>query len=194
MRKTVCFLLTAIVLFSYIKSHACVGRILTVGIVNSVNETLLAELVSVLINERTGTTVNIKFFDSWEEIYEAVKKEEIGIVIENTDHALQMLNLKSSGDKKTDYNTSKKEFRERFNLIWLKPFGFITTENGKEQRYYAAVITQDVLINFPALPRVVNKLRDITGDRRFKKILKSVKSGSKTKRVARDFLKKKKLI
>ncbi len=192
-KKSIFLLIAFMLLFSY-RSESCVGRILNIGIVDSINENLLAELISVLINERTGTTVNIKTFDGFSEIYDAVKKEEIGIVIENTDHAMSMLNMPKNGDEKKDYDISKKEFREKLSLTMLKPFGFISGENGTGRRYYSAVVTDDVLINFPALPRVINKLRGISDDRRFNKILKSVKTGRKGKRAARDFLKKKKLI
>ena len=76
----------------------------------------------------------------------------------------------------------------------LKPFGFMKEAGGNERRYYSAVVTEDVLINFPALPRVINKLRGISDDRRFEKVIDSARSGGKMKRVARNFLKKKKLI
>lgn len=177
-----------------INSQACVGRILNIGITNSVNENLLAELVSVLINERTGTTVNIKVFDTAKDIYESVRKEELGMVIENTDHAMNMLNISSSKDKEKDYDVSKKEFRERMNLVWLSPFGFLPEEKGSGKYFYAVVITENVLTNFPALPRVINKLSGISDDRDFNKVIRAVKSGEKVKRVARDLLKKKKLI
>ena len=91
-----------------------------------------------------------------------------------------------------DYDAAKKEFRDTLNLTMLKPFGFIPAEEGIY--YYSAVVTEDVLVNFPALPRVINKLRDISNDRHFDKVIESARSGKKVKRVARDFLKKKKLI
>jgi glycine betaine/choline ABC-type transport system substrate-binding protein len=160
----------------------------------SANENLLAELVSVLLNERTGTTVKIKAFDSSEEIYNALKSEEIGVIIENTDHAMNMLNMQMSADIKRDYDVTKKAFKEQMNLTWLKPFGLLPREDGKGEYYYSAVLTEDVLINFPALPRVINKLKGIANDKRFDKVIKSVESGQKVNGIARDFLKKKKLI
>ena len=161
MRKLIIIVFVAIFSFFSFQSNACVGRILSIGIVDSVNENLLAELISVFIDERTGTTVNVMIFENYEEIYEAVKKEEIGVVIENTDHALTMLNFQGSGDRKKDYNISKKEFRERLNLVWLKPLGYLPEEKGEGLLYYSVVITEDVLINFPALPRLINKLKGI---------------------------------
>ncbi len=192
MKKLTLLFLTMIILLSSVQSYACVGRILTIGVVDSINENLLAELVSVLINERTGTTVNVKVFENREEIYLAVKKEEVGIVVENTGNALEMLSIPNSGNTETDYDVAKEKFRETLNLIWLKPFGTMPDKNS--HKYYTAVITEDVLINFPALPRVINKLKNIADDRRIKKVIQSVKSGKKTRRVVRDFLKKKKLI
>ena len=194
MKKTLLLLLLVIFISFSAQPYACVGRILNIGIVDSINENLLAELVSVLIIERTGTTVNVKVFDNYTEIYDAVKKEKIGIVIENTGHAMSMLNIPDTGSIENAYDISKKEFRKKLNLIWLKPFGLLPGDNGKGQLYYSAVITEDVLINFPALPRVINKLKNISNDRRFGKVIRSARSGKKIKRVARDFLKKKKLI
>ncbi len=194
MKHKFIYLLISLLLLLSIRSEACVGRILSIGIVDSVNENLLAELISVLINERTGTTVNIKVFDDFGDIYDAVKKEEIGIVIENTDHAMSMLNMPKNEDEKKDYDISKAAFKEKLSLTMLKPFGFIAGKKGEGENYYSAVVTEDVLINFPALPRVINKLKNITADKRFNKVLTSVRTGKKGKRAARDFLKKKKLI
>jgi glycine betaine/choline ABC-type transport system substrate-binding protein len=192
MRKFALLIFAAFFILQGIQSHACVGRILNIGIVDTLNEKLLSELVSVLINERTGTTVNVKIFNSREEIYNAVKRGEIGIVVENTDEALKLMGLSKSGDMNTDYDVSKREFRQRRNLIWLKPFGSIP--DNKTLKHYSAVISEDVLINFPALPRVINKLKGVTLDRGFDKVIKSVRSGKKTRRAAKDYLKKKKLI
>jgi glycine betaine/choline ABC-type transport system substrate-binding protein len=192
MKKLIVILLTPFLFTFSIQSDACVGRILTIGTLDSVNENLLARLVSVLIDERTGTTVNVKAFDNSEEMYEALKRDEIGIVIENTDRALLMLNIQGSGDRIKDYNVSRKAFRERLNLVWLKPFGSLPGERGGGEHYYAAVITEDVLINFPALPRVINKLKGISDDRDFGKVMESGKSDISS--AVRDFLKKKKLI
>ncbi|MBI5665451.1 MAG: hypothetical protein HZC49_10285 [Nitrospirae bacterium] len=193
-RIVILFVSLSVLLSFGVKSQACVGRILNIGITNSVNENLLAELVSVLINERTGTTVNIKVFDNAKDIYDSVKKAELGIVIENTGHAMNMLNMPNSKDMEKDYDVAKKEFREKRDLVWLNPFGYLPEEKGSGKIYYAPVITQDVLINFPALPRVINKLGRISDDGDFNKVVKAVKSGEKVKRAARDLLKKKKLI
>ncbi|MBI5410094.1 MAG: hypothetical protein HZA14_12065 [Nitrospirae bacterium] len=175
-------------------SHACVGKGLNIGVLDSVNENLLAELVSVLINERTGTTVNIKVYGDSREIYNAVKKDDLGIIIENTERAMKMLNIPDNGDKAKAYDVSKEEFRNRLNLIWLKPFGALNKEDGNGTYYYAPVITEYVLINFPALPRLINKLSNITSDKNLQDLLKSAQSDEKVRKAAKEILKKKKLV
>lgn len=186
--------LFAILLLSASHSHACVGKILNIGILNSVNENILAELVSVLVNERTGTIVNIKVYSDSKGIYDAVKNVEVSIIIENTERASKILNISKNEDNAKAYDVLKEEFRNRLNLIWLKPFGMLNREDGTGQYYYVPVITDDVLINFPALPRLINKLGGSINDDMYTKLINSVESGGKPRTVARDFLKSIKLI
>lgn len=192
MRISIILLLLVLPFFVVLKSDACVGRILNIGILDDAYEHVLAELVSALIDERTGTTVNIQTFKSSEEMYEAIRKHEIGILIENTDRALTMLNINGSGDRVSDYDVSRNEFRKRLNLIWLKPFGTLPHRGDGGGRYYSAVITEDVLVNFPALPRVINKLRGISAERGFEQLLHA--DPADVGDVVRDFLKRMKLI
>ncbi|MBI5099947.1 MAG: hypothetical protein HZB30_11990 [Nitrospirae bacterium] len=193
MKKIISGLL-AILLLSASHSHACVGKILNIGILNSVNENFLAELVSVLVNERTGTIVNIKVYSDSKDIYDAVKNVEVSIIIENTERASKILNISKNEDNAKAYDVLKEEFRNRLNLIWLKPFGMLNREDGIGQYYYVPVITDDVLINFPALPRLINKLGGSINDDMYTKLINSVESGGKPRTVARDFLKSIKLI
>ncbi|MBI5739251.1 MAG: hypothetical protein HZA16_00905 [Nitrospirae bacterium] len=193
MKRIIISLLIAFLLFTG-PSYACVGKVLNIGILNSVNENLLAELVSVLINERTGMTVNIRVYGDSGQIYEAVKRDELGMVVEDTGRALKILNMPDNGDNVKAYDLSRKEFRDRMDLIWLKPFGAVKTEDGAGQYYYAPVITGHVLINFPALPRLINKLSDIAADKSFREMTKAVKADGQAGKAAKNFLKKKKLI
>jgi osmoprotectant transport system substrate-binding protein len=196
MRKLFFFLfITAslILAFSH-QSDACVGKTLYIGALNSTYEQLFSEMLSVVISERTGTTVDIKYYKDSRELYNAVKKNEVGILIENTDRAMEILGRQREHNPEAAYNISKEEFRKNLNLVWLKPFVPLTREGGKTQYYYSPVITVDVLSNFPALPRVINKLSGIMNEETFFKMVKSVKSGEKPKTVARDFLKARKII
>lgn len=194
MRKIFFFLSIAVLLAFTRQPDACVGKILYIGALNSTYEQLLSEMLSVLITERTGTTVNIKYYKDSKELYNAVKKNEVGILVENTDRALEILGRPKEENIEKAYNTSKEEFRKNLNLVWLKPFVLLSEAGEKSQNYYSPLIAVDVLSNFPALPRVINKLSGIMNEEIFSRMVRSVKSGEKPKKIARDFLKAKKLI
>lgn len=194
MRKIFFYPLIAMLFAFSHQANACVGKILYIGTLNSIHEQVLSEMLSILINERTGTTVNIKYYKDSKELYNAVKKNEVGILIENTDRAMEILGRQKEENMEKAYNISKEEFKKNLNLVWLKPFSPLPINEMKNLYYYSPLITIDVLGNFPALPRVINKLSGIISDENFLKMVESVKSGEKPKKVARDFLKAKKLI
>ena len=190
MKKTVILLLFALFLTLNPPAHACVGKILTIGIPDAANEQLLAEMISTLVSERTGTTVKIIVYKDDRELYNAVKKGDVGVLIENTDHAMKMLNRSKETNAKTAYDTAKSEYRKSLNLVWLDPLVPVTTGNPS----YAPVISLDTLGNLPALPKLINKLSGILRNDTYARLVKSVKSDEKPRKVARDFLKSKKLI
>ncbi len=193
--KRIVFLLTMIILLtSDHQIDACVGRNLFIGALNSTPEQILSEMLSVLINERTGTTVTIKYYDNSKELYDAVKKNEVGMFVENTHNAMEIVGKQTKVSGENAYSTLKEEYRNRLSLVWLEPFGLLTVDKDKTQYYYGPVITEDILVNFPALPRVINKLSGIINDKTFSKMILSMKSGEKPHKIARDFLKAKKLI
>lgn len=70
--------------------------------------------------------------------------------------------------------------------MWLEQFG--------EGRYYAPVIILDILETMPALPKLVGKLTGIINDEAGVKLIKSAGPEGKMRKVARDFLKAKRLI
>ena len=110
--------------------YACVGKTLTIGVTNSIEGKLFAEMLSTLVNERTGTTINIKLFDNSQDIYEAVRKQEVDISIENTTRALTMLKMPNEADIKKAYKVVKAIYEKEKGLIWLKPFGFTKVGDG----------------------------------------------------------------
>ena len=176
------------------KADACVGRILNVGVTNSAEGQVFAEMLSAIISERTGTTVYTKIFKNPQELYEAVKVKKVDILIENTARALQALNKPAEANAKRAYDTVKIIYEKEKGLAWLKPFGFVNSNGGESQSYTATVLRVDVFSDFPALPRVIDKLGGMISDEAYMKMIKSVESGEKPKKVARDFLKSKKLI
>jgi osmoprotectant transport system substrate-binding protein len=184
MKKIVSLVITVIFLIAASMSLACVGKTIHLGISNA-NERLMAEMASLIISERTGSTVKIDVYKDSKSLYEAVKQGNVNILLENTDRASEMLGRsKSSGSLGLD--SIKSEYHKNYNLTWLSPFGAAPQ--------YAPVLTADTLANYPALPKLLNKLTGVLPNDTYSKLLKSVNSDDKTKKVAKDFLKGKKLI
>ena len=185
MKHVVMLLLLLCALAIAPSSQACVGKTLFVGISGTPQEMLMAEIISQLITERTGTTVKIQQFKSSTDLYNAIKKGEVGMLVESTDRALQILDRKESNSRLA-YDLVKKEYRKNLNLVWLDPFN--------TSHLLAPVISVDTMGHLPALPKLLNKLSGVMNEDSYTKLLKSLKSDEKPHRIARDFLKTKKLI
>lgn len=185
MKNLLALLLVLIAMSIANPASACVGKTLFVGTTGSSQEILIAEIISQLVTERTGTTVKILQYKDSTELYNAVKKGEVGVLVENTERALRLLDRKESNSKQA-YELAKNEYRKSLNLVWLEPFGTNQT--------YAPVITTDTMSHLPALPKLLNKLAGALNEESYGKLLKSIKSDDKPRRIARDFLKSKKLI
>jgi len=186
MRKTVLLLFVMSSLIFCQGATACVGKTLYIGVTNAPNELLFAEMISVLVNERTGTTVKIVSYKDARAMYSAVKKGEVGVLIENAERALKILDRPTEGNVKAAYEVARREYRKGLNLVWLEPFGV--------RQCYAPVLSVETIDNLPALPKLINKLAGTVNDETCAKLLRSVKPDEKPKKVARDFLKAKKLI
>ncbi len=192
--KKVGLLVLAVVLLFSSGVDACVGKILNIGAVNSLEGQVLAEMLSTLINERTGTTVNVKFYKNTQDLYGAVKVNQVDILVENTASAMQVLSRPPERDVKKAYEIVKTAYEMERGLVWLKPFGFLNGSGGTTPSYTATVLRVEVLSNFPALPRVLGKLADAISDETNSRMIKSVEAGEKPRKVARDFLKSRKII
>jgi glycine betaine/choline ABC-type transport system substrate-binding protein len=182
-------LLLTLATLSVSPSNACVGKTLHIGVLNSPNEQLLAELASQLITARTGTTVKIETFKAQKELYSSLKQGQIGMVIESTDRALEMIG-KPRESGKAALESARTEYRKSLNMVWLEPFG---AGQGAAAQLYAPVISNEVLSSLPALPKLLKKLSGITADAGYARLLKS-RSDDSSKKIARDFLKSRKLI
>ncbi len=173
------------------RSEACVGKTLNIGVLDTPAEQVFSEILFVLVNERTGTTVAVKHYKNAEELYSAAKRNEIGIIIDNTDRALAALGIPREKDIRKAYDISREEFKKKYNLVWLSPFGALTGERGMAA-YFVPVLTAEALANFPALPRVISKLAGVMNDDAYAKLVRA--EPGKAHKTARDFLKQKKLI
>ena len=169
------------------ESSACVGKVLAIGVVNTPQETVYAELISQLVTGRTGTTVKVRPYRDVRELYAAVKKGEVGVIIENTERGRGQVHASGSG--RALYDQLKQEYRRSLNLVWLDP---VAGEGGS--RYYAPVIAADTMGNLPALPKLINRLTGALTEESYARLVREAKGEEKSRRLAREFLKAKKLI
>jgi osmoprotectant transport system substrate-binding protein len=186
MKKIIAFCVAASILAAVHLSTACVGKTIHIGISGAASERLLAEIAALLITERTGSSVKVDAYRDSKELYNAVKLGNVNILFENTGHALEVLGKQNGSGSASTFDFVKSEYRKSLNLVWLEPMG------GVQQ--YSSVLTVDTLSNYPALPKLLNKLSGVLTNDTYTKLLKSVDSSDKTKKVAKDFLKSKKLI
>lgn len=186
MKRVVAICILGLLLWVSRESGACVGKVLHIGISNSPAEQLIAEMVATLVTERTGTSVKIVPFKDSREIYAAARKGEIGLVIENRDRAFDILGKPRDNNPKSAQETLRREYRKTLNMVWLDSLGGTPP--------YAPVLSADTLNSLPALPKLLNKLSGILTEDAYNKLIKSAKSDEKPKKVARDFLKAKRLI
>jgi glycine betaine/choline ABC-type transport system substrate-binding protein len=153
----------------------------------------MAEMLVILINERTGTNVKIRYFDDKNEIYQAFKADDedarVDIIVENTVDAMAYLGKERLADPDQDFFEAKKIYEEKLNVIWLKPFGFKNYKGKDNPSVSAPLIRNEVLTNYPLLPRILTKLSGAIDDETFSEMGARVKSGEKAKNVAKDFLK-----
>jgi glycine betaine/choline ABC-type transport system substrate-binding protein len=115
---------------------ACKGRLLNLAVGNSPDQLIMGKMLSIMINERTGTTVEI----------------------------VQLEDIKALEEPQKAYILASRSYNEKFDMIWLKPFGFQgplsqATPSEKVDRTLAAPITtKEVIKKFPILDRLINKL------------------------------------
>ncbi|NTW87869.1 MAG: hypothetical protein HGB26_01810 [Desulfobulbaceae bacterium] len=177
-------------------SHACVGRILYIGSLDTPESKLMAELLVTLINERTGTNVKIRFANNRNELYDSFKTHDentrIDIIIENTAEAMSQLNKPRMADSNQEYNEAKKIYEKDLGLVWLSPFGFKGGINN--DAISAPLLRLDVLTNFPLLPRILNKLSGAIDTPTYNSLMGKIRKGDKPKNVAKDFLRERKFI
>jgi glycine betaine/choline ABC-type transport system substrate-binding protein len=168
---------------------ACVGKNLLIGVAGSPQELIYAELIAQIVTERTGTTVKIIPYRDVRELYAAIRKKEVGVLIENTERGLQQFPGQRGEGARGAYDLLKREYRKGLDLVWLDP---VPADGGR--RYYAPVITADVMGNLPALPKLINRLTGALTEESFAQLLRGFKTEEKPRRPVRDFLKTKRLI
>lgn len=177
-------------------ASACVGKTLLIGSKGTLQQDLLAQVISTLISERTGTTVKVVRFDSTAAAHQALLKADLDMYVEYTGVGqLEILQGEAIADESALYQAVKERYNQELNLVWLKPLGFsapqaVSTAIGAQA---APVVRKDTLKKFPALARLINKLEGAI-DAEAMAALEQQAQGDGVGDVARAFLKARRLI
>ncbi|TRO81274.1 hypothetical protein FL622_10245 [Desulfuromonas acetexigens] len=140
---------------------ACVGKTLVIGAKGTPQQELLAEMLAILIAERTGTSVKVVKFDDTAATHGALLKAELDLYVEYTGVGqLDVLKGEALSDTAALYQAVKERYNQELNLVWLDPLGFeeprVVPAGVPAQA--APVVRKDTLKKFPALARLINKL------------------------------------
>ena len=177
-------------------AQACVGKTLVVGALDNPQQQVLAEMLSVLIGERTGTTVKVVSVAGHAEAHDAMIRAEMDMYVEYTGVG-QVIILKEQPIADSDelYKAVKERYNQDLNLVWLKPFGFSDERYAPEGTVAVAapVVRKDTLKKFPALARLINKLGGSIDEPTMKE-LETASAAGNSRDVARKFLKEKRFI
>lgn len=192
------FLLVAVaVAFPSFSAHACVGRKLVFGSVEADRPGMVSRILSILIHERTGTTVEVKFFPDRNKLLAAVEKHKVNLYVDYVDSAIDRLKVEvSSTDENERFKAVKRRFDEELNQVWLKPMGYSgIAPDGRGLGPASIVVHKDTLKKFPALPRLLEKIgtRVVLDDGNLDSLVSKARS-EKPAKVARNYLKEVKLI
>lgn len=169
-------------------SLACVGKSLVVGTDSTPESRVVAQILAVLINERTGTTVEIEDFDSNEALFKELSGGHVDLALGYAGKALEQAGLDRPGDGAAALEQAKSTYMTMYNLVWLAPLGF--EEPGVKASPAATVAQKHALKKFPALPRLIAK----TADKLPAEVISTLAAADNKAQAARDFLRKNKLI
>ena len=175
---------------------ACVGKTLLVGVLDTPQQQVLANMLAILIGERTGTTVKVVPAASHAAAHEALLRADLDMYVEYTGIGqVQILGAAPIADQAALYKAVKERYNQELNLIWLEPFGFSDKEQAPAGTVAEAapVVRKDTLKKFPALARLINKLGGAIDLTTMQKLEAGV-SGGNARDVARKFLKEHRFI
>lgn len=199
MKTTLVIVLAALtVSFQAAVGVACVGKTLVIGSTGTPQQEILAEMISLLISERTGTTVKVVRLASTAEAHEALLAADLDMYVEYTGVGqVEVLGDEAIADPEALYRAVKERYNRDLNLVWLKPLGFdeprVAPEGAAAQA--APVVRKDTLKKFPALARLINKLGGAIDAEAMQGMEGQVaEAGRNVRDVARGFLKEGRLI
>ncbi|NLZ52737.1 MAG: glycine/betaine ABC transporter substrate-binding protein [Thermoanaerobacteraceae bacterium] len=137
--KTLVFVVLLIGIFLLTGVTGCGGskapEEIRIGGKNFSEQFIMAEMLSILIEENTDLKTSVQTNLAANVIFNAIKSNQIDLYLEYTGTGLINLGMEPMSDPDQVYEIVKKEFDEQFNIKWMKPYGFNNT--------YAMVVTQE---------------------------------------------------
>ncbi len=180
-------------------ARACVGRTILIGYHDAPDQVMVANILAVFIDERTGTTVKLSRFRTREEAFDAIRDDKVSLY---TDYSSILLSEfggeRPVADDEKNIARLKEVLNRKYNVVWLDPFGYDRyfpgkAKNGERPGQAGVMLCKDALSKFPALPKLLGKLRGVLDNETMASLLREA-STSDPKAVARRFLKSRKLI
>lgn len=180
-------------------AEACVGRTLYIGYFDAPDQLLVANILAVFIDERTGTTVTLRRFANRDEAFEAVRKDKVSLYTDYSSIVLsRFAGEKPDSDDGRNLARLKEVLNRSHNVVWLEPFGYNryyagNGKSGEKPGQAGLMLCKDALAKFPALPKLLAKLKGVLDNATMESLLREAER-SDPKAVARRFLKSRKLI
>jgi glycine betaine/choline ABC-type transport system substrate-binding protein len=144
---------------------ACKGRVLHLAVGNSPDQLIMGKMLSIMINERTGTTVEIVELEDIKASQEAVLHGLADIYINYVGMAQDGTEgVNALDEPQKAYILVSRSYMKKFGMVWLKPFGFqgpLAQADASERidgTMAVPVTTKEVIKKFPVLDRMINKL------------------------------------
>jgi glycine betaine/choline ABC-type transport system substrate-binding protein len=201
MKHKIVFILSSciILLLSLaVTGQACVGRILTLSVNDTVEQKIIGQLLATYVTERTGSTVNLVTVSADTANEEQIKEAKADIILDYLNVGLAKIEgADKSGEAQKNYGLVKQYYIDTFAIVWLRPLGYKgpLSENATDESLSLAipVTTREVLNRFPVLDRVINKLGGRIDARTLQQLIKASETDEITD-VVKNFLKDQNLI
>ena len=167
-----------------VPGKCCVGRVLTVAVDQSADQNVIGHMLALFINERTGTTVQLRKTGSLEESFRLVKDGDADIFISYIGAPLPEKEERlSAASPEETYSLVRQYYKDNYGMVWLKPYRYHgpVAEGAKvspgKGSLAAVVTTRKVLDRFPILDRVINKLSNRIDDAVMEQLIDQAGSG-----------------
>jgi len=179
---------------AYWPAEACVGKTIFLGRLPGRDQEVLTEIFAWMVSERTGTTIQVKPLADSRAMHTAIQTADIDLYLEDQAVALREILGQTAVAGTDQRETVRRAYEQRFNLIWLEPWGMTgKSVPAASPGLVAPVIRKDTLKKFPALSRLVNKLAGVVDDATLARLVQDSEKRP-AREVAKQFLKEKRLI